>query len=418
MDRVIGVILGGGRGTRLYPLTKYRAKPAVPIGGNYRLIDIPISNCLHSGINRMYVLTQFNSVSLHRHIYQTYKFDTFSGGYVEILAAEQTQESADWYEGTADAVRKQMRRFMDSWAKQVLILSGDHLYRMDYRAFVQAHRDSDAEISIAVKPVSRQEAKGLGILKPDRDGWIIDFQEKPQSEQDLDRLQSPGVDSIERTHLASMGIYLFDREVLGQVLAGKEGHDFGRDIIPEAIENHRVRAFFFDGYWRDIGTIRSFYEVNLALASSAPPFDLHGENLIYTHPRYLPGSRIDGCVIHRSLVADGCLLVQSEVSDSIIGIRTRMGPGARVVRSVVMGSDEYERESKGGGPRAVGIPDMGIGPGAIVEGAIVDKNARIGEGAVIRNERRVPEAEEEDYVIRDGIVVIPKNAVIRAGRVI
>lgn len=418
MDHVLSVILGGGQGKRLYPLTKYRAKPAVPIGGKYRLIDIPISNCLRSGINRIYVLTQFNSVSLHRHIYQTYKFDTFSGGYVEILAAEQTEESATWYQGTADAVRQQMRHFLDAWARQVLILSGDHLYRMDYEGFIRAHRESGAEITIAVKPVTREAAKGLGILKADPDGGVVAFQEKPQAEADLDRLQTPGTGDSDRTHLASMGIYVFEQEVLQEVLEGNGQHDFGRDIIPEAISSHRVHAFFFDGYWEDIGTIRSFYETNLALTGTDPPFDLYADAMIYTHPRYLPGSKIDGCVIHRSMVADGCLLRDTVLSDSVIGIRSLIGPGARVVRSVIMGADFYETEAQRIASVGRGLPHVGIGPGAVVAGAIVDKNARIGEGAVIRNDRGIREAETEDYVIRDGIVVIPKNAVIPAGTVI
>jgi glucose-1-phosphate adenylyltransferase len=418
MDHVLSVILGGGQGKRLYPLTKYRAKPAVPIGGKYRLIDIPISNCLHSGLNRIYVLTQFNSVSLHRHIYQTYKFDRFSGGYVEILAAQQTEESVEWYQGTADAVRQQMRHFLDAWARQVLILSGDHLYRMDYEGFIRAHRESGAEITIAVKPVTREAAKGLGILQVDARGRIVAFQEKPQAEADLDRLRMPGAGDSDRTHLASMGIYVFEQEVLREVLEGNPKHDFGRDIIPEAIAARRVHAFFFDGYWEDIGTIRSFYETNLALTGTAPPFDLYGDAMLYTHARYLPGSKIDGCTIHRSMVADGCILRDTVLSDSVIGIRSIVGPGAQVIRSVVMGADFYETEAQRVDAVRRGLPDVGIGPGAVVVGAIVDKNARIGEGAVIRNDRGIQEAETEDYVIRDGIVVIPKNAVIPAGTVI
>jgi glucose-1-phosphate adenylyltransferase len=356
-------------------------------------------------------------VSLHRHINQTYKFDTFSGGYVSILAAEQTQENVNWYQGTADAVRQQMRHFLDAWARQVLILSGDHLYRMDYEGFIKAHRESGAEITIAVKPVTREAAKGLGILKADPDGRIVAFQEKPQAEADLDRLQTPGAEGG-RTHLASMGIYVFEQAALRRVLEGNEQHDFGKDIIPEAISSHRVHAFFFDGYWEDIGTIRSFYETNLALTGTDPPFDLYGDEMIYTHPRYLPGSKIDGCVIHRSMVADGCLLRDTALSDSVIGIRSLIGPGAQVIRSVIMGADYYETEADRAALAGRGLPNVGIGPGAVVVGAIVDKNARIGEGAVIRNDAGVREAETEDYAIREGIVVIPKNAVIPAGTVI
>jgi len=414
---VMALILGGGRGTRLYPLTKLRAKPAVPIGGKYRLIDIPISNCLNSGIHKIYALTQFLSASLHRHIYQTYKFDVFSGGFVYILAAEETASGMDWYQGTADAVRKQLSRLAHARVEDLLILSGDHLYRMDYGEFVELHREERADVTIAVQPVARADASRFGILKTDEEGRIISFHEKPRADE-LDGLES--IPDSDRPYLASMGIYLFRADMLRQVLEESDAEDFGNQIIPAAIETLRVYAFRFDGYWEDIGTIRALYEANLALTLPDPPFDFYDpNNPIYSRPRFLPSSRADGCHLERTVLAEGCLIEQSDIRESVIGLRSVIGPDARVTRTVMMGADFYETPGWKAENRRRDRPDVGIGRGSIIEGAIIDKNARIGEGVTIR-----PHAPGEDmvkaenYVIQDGIVVVPKNAVIPDGMII
>jgi len=417
MPDVMAVILGGGRGTRLYPLTKLRAKPAVPIGGKYRLIDIPISNCLNSGIHKIYVLTQFLSASLHRHIYQTYKFDLFSGGFVYILAAEETPSGMDWYQGTADAVRKQLPRFVHARVEDILVLSGDHLYRMDYARFVSLHREKRADVTIAVQPVARADAPRFGILKTDEDGRIVSFHEKPPADQLLG-LESPA--GGDRPYLASMGVYVFRSDVLREVLEESDAEDFGGQIIPAAIEGLRVYAFPFDGYWEDIGTIRALYEANLALVRPDPPFDFYDPQYpIYTRPRFLPSSRADGCDLERAVLAEGCLIQRSEIREAVIGLRSIVGPDVRIVRTVMMGADFYETPEQKAENRRLGWPDVGIGRGSSIEGAIIDKNARIGEGAIIRS-HALDEGmvEEENYVIRDGVVVIPKNAVIPDGTVI
>jgi glucose-1-phosphate adenylyltransferase len=417
MRDVMAVILGGGRGTRLYPLTKLRAKPAVPLGGKYRLIDIPISNCLNSGIHKIYVLTQFLSASLHRHIYQTYKFDVFSGGFVYILAAEETPTGMDWYQGTADAVRKQLPRFVHARVEDILVLSGDHLYRMDYGEFVALHREKRADVTIAVQPVDHAGAPRFGILKTEEDGRITAFHEKPQASE-LDGLES--VPDSDRPYLASMGMYIFRQDVLQDVLEASEAEDFGRQIIPAAIESHRVCAFPFDDYWGDIGTIRAFYEANLALTLPDPPFDFYDpKHPIYTRPRFLPASRADGCDLEQTVLAEGCLLQDSEIRDSVIGLRSIIGPDVRITRTVMMGADFYETPEQKVENRRLGRPNVGIGRGSVIEGAIIDKNACIGAGVTIRphasNEEMV---ETEDYVIRDGVIVIPKNAVIPDGTII
>jgi glucose-1-phosphate adenylyltransferase len=417
MRDVMAVILGGGRGTRLYPLTKLRAKPAVPIGGKYRLIDVPISNCLNSGVHKIYVLTQFLSASLHRHIYKTYKFDLFSGGFVHILAAEETPSGMDWYQGTADAVRKQLSRFAHARVEDTLILSGDHLYRMDYAEFVALHRGKRADVTIAVQPVTGADTRRFGILKTDEGGRITAFHEKPQAGE-LEGLES--LPDSDRPYLASMGIYVFRQDILRQVLEESHAQDFGKQIIPAAIENLRVYAFPFDGYWEDIGTIRAFYEANLALTLPQPPFDFYdSKHPIYTRPRFLPSSRMDGCDLERTVLAEGCLLQDSDVRESVIGLRSIIGPDVRITRTVIMGADFYETPERKVENRSLGRPDVGIGRGSVIEGAIIDKNARIGEGVTIRP--RAPDGdmvEVEDYVIRDGVVVIPKNAVIPDGTII
>jgi len=414
---VLAVVLGGGRGTRLYPLTKLRAKPAVPLAGKYRLIDIPISNCINSGFTRIFVLTQFLSASLRRHVYQTYKFDIFSGGFVEILPAEQTLTSTDWYQGTADAVRRQVDRFLSRGAGDVLILAGDHLYRMDYSQFVRFHRESRADVTLAVLPISAEEAPRYGILKTNEEGRIVAFREKPQGPEALEGLESRHGD--ERSYLASMGVYVFRMDVLARLLEENSGDDFGGHIIPAAIESVRVYAFPFDGYWEDIGTVSAFYEANLSLTQPDPPFDFYDPHRpIYTRPRFLPPSRIDGCRLERVVVPEGCRLYDADLEECIIGLRSVVRPGARLRRVVMMGADFYEDESEKAENRRLGRPHVGIGQGAHIERAIIDKNARIGQGVIIRSHEGEPDQEEENYVIRDGIVVVPKNAIVPAGTAI
>lgn len=418
MDNVIAVILGGGRGTRLFPLTTLRSKPAVPIGGQYRLIDIPISNCLHAEIRKIYVLTQFNSVSLHRHIQQTYRFDDFSAGGVDILAAEQTDEHADWYQGTADAVRKQVRRFSANKADQILILSGDQLYRMDYRKLIAHHRDSGADITLAVQPVSGEAARRFGIVKADGDDRISDFHEKPQEETDLVELRNASSGETDARYLASMGIYVFKPEVLLEVLSGSTEEDFGKHIIPHAIKSHRVHAFEFDGYWEDIGTIRAFFEANLAMTDPVPSFDLYEPRPFYTQPRFLPGAKMEDCTMDRVIVGAGSVVFGAAISRAIIGQRSRIGPDVEVSQAIIMGADFFETEADREQNRALGRPDVGIGRGSVIQNAIIDKNARIGENVQIRNVDGLVDADGDQYCIRDGIVVVPKKGTIPSGTVI
>ena len=417
MKDVLGIILGGGQGKRLFPLTLYRSKPAVPIGGKYRLIDIPISNCLHAGIDKVFVLTQFNSTSLHRHISNSYRFDNFSDGFVEILAAMQTQDTTNWYQGTADAVRQQLRHIMSRRADQCLILSGDHPYRMDYGAFVEEHRQRGAEVSIAVKPVGREQAPGLGILKMAADGRIVDFREKPQPGPQLDELRLPGPG--EERYLASMGIYLFEPQVLTSLLMATKQEDFGKHIIPAAIEKVGVYAHQFDGYWEDIGTISSFFDANLALTRSEPHFEFYQHKApIYTRPRFLPGARIEGCRIERSIISEGSHLLAESIDRSVIGVRSIIGAGAQVSETVMMGADFYDTPADLARITSTSTPAIGVGPGSVVKRAIIDKNARIGAGVRITNVEGVQEADGNHYFIRDGIVVVAKNGVIPAGTVI
>jgi glucose-1-phosphate adenylyltransferase len=416
MKDTLGVIMGGGAGARLWPLTKLRAKPAVPLAGYYRLIDIPMSNCINSGINRIYVLTQYNTVSLHRHVVRTYQFDNFSGGWVRILAAEQTPGSQAWYEGTADALRKQMFQLQVPEPRNIVILAGDHLYRMDYAAFVQFHESREAHISIAVKPVTAEDAPSLGILKADEDGFITAWVEKPSPEQ-LPELASLKGD---KPYLASMGIYVFGTKTLGSLLRQETGSDFGKHIIPAAIEKQmRVFAYPFDGYWEDIGTIRAFFEVNLALTSPNPPFDLYSpEWPIYTRARYLSGSQVLDSSIRRALLAPGCRLDNAAVADSIVGLRGILNPGSHLHRVVMMGADFYETIAQREENAELGIPNMGVGEGSVVENTILDKNVRIGRNVVIRSHSGAPDEETDTYVVRDGIVVVSKGAIIPDNTVI
>ncbi|MGC9467269.1 MAG: glucose-1-phosphate adenylyltransferase [Anaerolineae bacterium] len=416
MKDTLGVIMGGGAGTRLYPLTKLRAKPAVPLAGYYRLIDIPMSNCINSGINRIYVLTQFNSVSLHRHVVRTYQFDNFSGGWVRILAAEQTPGNQSWYQGTADALRKQLFQLQVPEPRNIVILAGDHLYRMDYSLFVQFHESHDADITIAVKPIGRDEAHRMGILKADADGRVTDWVEKP-SEDELEGLAS--LDG-ETPYLASMGIYVFRTQTMVELLREESGSDFGKHIIPAAIEKGmRVFAYPFQGYWEDIGTMRAFYEANLALAGPNPPFDFFAaEWPIYTRARYLSGSRVLDSSIRRVVLAPGCRIDNAAVADSIIGLRSIVSAGAHLHRVIMMGADYYETIAQLEENRQLGLPDIGVGEGSVIENTILDKNVRIGRNVVIRNHEGADDVETDTYVVKDGLVVVPKGSVIPDNTVI
>ncbi|MBI5822471.1 MAG: glucose-1-phosphate adenylyltransferase [Chloroflexi bacterium] len=410
LNDVLAVILGGGRGARLYPLTQMRSKPAVPIAGKYRLIDIPISNCINSEIFRIAILTQFNSVSLHRHITRTYNFDAFHQGWVQIWAAEQTLESADWYQGTADAVRKQTLEILSTGAKHVLILAGDHLYRMDYKAMAEFHWSNRADITVAVQPVSREEVTRFGILKREGDGRISSFVEKPKDVEIQQKFISR--DDPQRPFLGSMGIYMFKTKVLMDLLTDFPNHDdFGGDIIPQAIDTHAVFGFDFDGYWQDIGTIRSFYETNLALTTPETPFNFYDAKLpIYTDTRFLPGSIVEDSSLRDVLIAEGSRILKSDISHSIIGIRSQIAAGCVIKDSIVMGSDYYERDREG--------QPIGIGANCYIEGAILDKNARIGNNVTIRPFPRNKDIDHENWYVRDGIVVIPKDAELLPGTTI
>ena len=409
MNDILGVIMGGGKGSRLHPLTKMRSKPAVPIAGKYRLIDIPISNCINSGIYRVAILTQFNSVSLHRHISQAYNFDVFHTGWVQIWAAEQTPQSADWYQGTADAVRKQLFEIQSTGAEYVLILAGDHLYRMDYSAMAEYHWKNNADITVAVQPVAKSEASRLGILKREANGRISDFVEKPKDPAMQDRFVSR--DDPERPLLGSMGIYMFKTKVLTDLLMYHLRHDdFGGEIIPEAIHSHIVHGFDFDGYWEDIGTIRSFYETNLQLTSATPPFNFFdAKSPIYTHARFLPGSTVEDSELKDVLIAEGCRIRQAQITHSIVGIRSQIAEGTVIKDTIIMGADYYDIEKHRGN-----FP-IGIGRNCHIESAILDKNVRIGDNVVIRPFPRDKDIDSDLYFVRDGIVVIAKNTELPSG---
>ena len=419
---VIAVILGGGRGTRLFPLTRDRAKPSVPIAGKFRLVDIPISNCLHSGLEKIYVLTQFNSVSLNRHIAQTYRFDTYRRGFVQILAAQQTLMGEEWYQGTADAIKHNEPyilnpRFKDDY---VLILAGDHLYRMDYQKMLQVHTESNAAITVSVIPVRKEDTSGLGILQADANGRIVDFVEKPQTEEELQRLRvesevftSRGIEPHGREYIASMGIYIFNREVLQEVLQDESNVDFGKDIIPKSIQTRPISAYFFDGYWEDIGTIRSFYSANIALTDTAPAFNFYDEQApVYTNRRHLPSTKVNSSSVRSSILAEGSIIDDSELDRTIVGIRSIISGGSRVYQSVLMGADYYESDASRAESKQSGIPKVGIGRNCLIQNAIIDKNARIGDNSVLVNRDGIDNYDGEDYYIRDGIVIVPKDATI------
>jgi glucose-1-phosphate adenylyltransferase len=418
MEKVVTAILGGGQGTRLWPLTRDRAKPAVPVGGKFRLIDIPISNSLQAGIDRIFVITQFNSASLHRHIAQTYRFDAFSSGFVNILAAEQTVESREWYQGTADAVRQTLARLLEPGPPEVLILSGDQLYLMDIADFIKTHRERDADLTIAVKPVSREEAPAFGILRLDPSGRIIDFVEKPKEAAQLDAIAldeqtqaAIGFPAAPGSYLASMGIYVFRPEVLKELLIGSTTVDFGREVIPQTLADYKVFAFPHNAYWADIGTIPSFHQANLDLTLPLPPLNLYDpEFRLYTHPRFLPGTKVTECFVQCSILSEGSILSGSRVTDSIIGIRAAVHSGSIVERSVIMGANYWEADGQ--------ETPLGIGRDCHIRNAIIDFNARIGDGCKLINAEGVQNFDHETYSIREGIIVVPKNAVIPPGTVI
>ncbi len=424
-NAVLALILGGGRGTRLYPLTKIRAKPAVPLAAKYRLIDIPISNCINSQINRVFVLTQFLSNSLHRHIRQTYRFDHFSGGFVELLAAQQTMEGTDWYEGTADAVRKNLPHIDQRGVEHVLILSGDQLYRMDYMDMLRTHVKNNADVTIAAIPVHRREVHALGVMRCDQTGRVTGFLEKPQTAQEIDMvsmdpawIDAQGIESRGRDCLASMGLYIFNRDLLFEILEKTSYEDFGKEVFPAAIRSRRVQVHLFDEYWEDIGTIRAFYEANLQLAQANPQFNLVDPDApVYSRPRYLPPAIIEGATIESSLIADGCRIGSGTViENSVIGLRCLIGENVTIRDSIIMGSDYFDSDVQIDAHLAKGDPPVGIGTGSKIIGSILDKNCQIGENVVVENVRKIESSDEHSpCIIRDGIPIVMKDGILRDG---
>jgi glucose-1-phosphate adenylyltransferase len=421
MTKILSIILGGGKGSRLFPLTMERAKPAVPFGGRYRLVDIPISNCINSDLRNIYVLTQFNSTSLHLHIGRTFNFDSFSRGFVEILAAEQTPENSDWYLGTADAVRKNIVHFNSQSPTHFIILSGDQLYKMDLEQFFSEHLESKADVTIASTPVTRKDADQLGILRVDKRGVVETFLEKPGPDADISEYRIPPAmqKNPEKEYLASMGIYIFNADVMESCL-DNDSTDFGKEIIPRAIEERKVRAHIYTGYWEDIGTISSFFEANLDLAKTCPRFNLYDTaSPIFTHRRDLPPSKVNSCTFKNALTAEGSIITDAFISNSLVGIRTIIESGATLERVYCMGADYYETDQEKAENRRKDLPNLGIGSGSIIKGAILDKNTRIGHGCRIgidKMERK--DGDYGNYHIRDGIIIVHKNAVLPDGTVI
>ena len=424
-SKILSVIMGGGQGSRLFPLTRDRAKPAVPLAGKYRLVDIPISNCINSNLRRIYLLTQFNSASLHRHISQSYKFDHFTGGFVEILAAEQTFGDTSWYQGTADAVRKNLTHLLNHNFEYVLILSGDQLYRMDFREIIAQHIQTGAEVSVATIPVSRREAQSLGIMQIDAERRITRFVEKPKEADVLDSLRlEPDwypelkIQGDAELFLGSMGIYVFNRDVLLKLL-DNDLTDFGKHIIPGAIETNRVFSYVFQGYWEDIGTIRSFFEANLDLVSELPRFNFFDmSSPIFTRPRFLPASKINGAEINHAIISDGCIINHAQINHCLVGVRSTVSAGCELTRTILIGGDYYESEASIRQYEEQGVPRIGIGKNTRIENAIIDKNARIGENCVISPQGKPENMDHGLFYIRDGIVIIPKNGIIPHGTVI
>ena len=429
MKKVLSIILGGGAGTRLYPLTKLRAKPAVPVAGKYRLIDIPVSNCINSEIFKIYVLTQFNSASLNRHIARTYNFTGFSEGFVEVLAAQQTPENPNWFQGTADAVRQYLW-LLEEWdADEYLILSGDHLYRMDYRQFIQRHRETNADITLSVIPIDERRASDFGLMKIDGSGRVIDFSEKPKGEALIQMQVDTSVLGLTKEqaklqpYIASMGIYVFKKEVLFKLLRESlERTDFGKEIIPDASKDYNVQAYLFDDYWEDIGTIEAFYHANLALTQQPqPPFSFYDEKApIYTRARYLPPSKLLDCQVTESMISEGCILKNCRIQHSVLGVRSRIESGCLIEESLLMGADFYQASVERQSNVEQGDVPVGIGSDSIIRRAIIDKNASIGHDVKIINKDNVQEADRESqgFYIRSGIVVVLKNAVIADGTII
>jgi glucose-1-phosphate adenylyltransferase len=417
---VTSIILAGGQGRRLHPLTQSRSKPAVPIGGKFRLIDIPISNCLHHGIRTIWVLTQFASESLHRHIFQTYRLDTFAGGFVSVLAASQTVDSKGWYQGTADAVRKNISNFRMT-GENVLLLSGDHLYRMDFNKFLEFHNANDADISLSVVPVERSKVRELGIMKLDSQFRVSDFVEKPVDDAVVDEFVIPeelrtkkefSGAGPEKTHVGSMGIYLFKKKVLFDILGKYDYDDFGKQIIPAAISNYRVFAYPFTGYWEDIGTTKAFFDAHIDMTKPVPPFNFYDQQKpIFTHARYLPAAKIDGSTINSSIVCEGSMIQDATISDSVIGLRSVIRPGSKLSRVIFMGADFYEKERNDG-------HGLGIGHNCVIENAILDKDVRIGDDVQLVNREGIKNGERDGIVIRDGIIVVPKSAQIPSGYIL
>ena len=425
--KVLALILGGGAGKRLHPLTRQRAKPAVPLGGKYRLIDIPVSNCINSDILRILILTQYNSASLNRHIARTYRFSRFTNGFVEILAAEITPERPDWFQGTADAVRQSLHHLDDYKGETILVLSGDHLYRMDYRDFIARHWETQADVTISVTAARAEEASEFGLVKIDDTGRVIEFSEKPKGEAlehmrvDTTHLGLTSEQAERRPFLASMGIYVFHKDVLRRLLLDEmpQGVDFGKEIIPEALLRYNVQAHLFDGYWEDIGTIGTFYRANIEMTLPLPPFNVFdSEAPMYTRPRYLPGSKLLDCHIQSSIITEGCIINGATITDSIIGIRSRIEHGSRLDGVLMMGADFYQNLDELQADINRGYPRIGIGPKCFIRRAIIDKNARIGAGVQILNEAHQTELDGDGYFIRDGIVIVPKSGVIPDGTVI
>ena len=421
-SHVLSIILAGGAGKRLFPLTQDRSKPAVPLGGRYRLIDIPISNCLNSGLRKIFVMTQFNSASLNRHITNTYRFDPFAEGFIEVLAAEQTMANPNWFQGTADAVRQHLHRFTGRENDYQLILSGDQLYRMDYRKILESHWKSGADVTICVIPKSEAQATGFGLLKLSNDGRVQQFREKPKGDA-LHEMQTDtaalGLNSAEaakRPYVASMGIYLFKNSVLIDLLADASMIDFGYQVIPRAIEKYDVYGFLFDDYWEDLGTVEAFYRANMDLTGSAPHFDFHDMTApIYTRARFLPPSRIERCEIRESIISEGSILRGARIVNSVVGIRSQMAEDVVLEQVMLMGADFYEDEDDFDYNRQLGIPNIGIGKGSVVHKAIIDKNAHIGENCRILNEQRIHTFDGPGYYIRDGIIIVPKNGIVQNG---
>jgi glucose-1-phosphate adenylyltransferase len=414
-DKVLGIILGGGQGSRLYPLTKDRSKPAVPIAGKYRLVDIPISNCINSEIKRVYVLTQFNSASLNKHIKNTYHFSFFSAAFVDVLAAEQTINSDKWFQGTADAVRQSMHHFLQNDFEYALILSGDQLYQMDFNKMVQAHEESGAEISIATYPVNAKDATSFGILKTNEENIITSFIEKPSSDllpqwtsEVSHQMKNEG-----RDYLASMGIYIFNRSLLEELMKNPNTNDFGKEIIPQAIKNHKTLSYQYEGYWTDIGNIDSFFEANLGLTDDVPQFNLYDSKGIYTRARILPTSKISGTILNRAIIGDGSIILAEKIEKSVIGIRSRIGKNSLISNTYMMGSDYYE-SLKSIEKNHIEIM-MGIGDRCYIHNCIIDKNCRIGDDVRINGGKHLADKETDTYVIKDGIVVIKKEATIANG---